>query len=108
MFRRRSTPTTEPHAELPRDTGCIAIANASPRVRIRVAGDIVRVRTVPTSGQPTLEIRVDDGSGYVTAVWFGRRSIGGLTLGRRVTIEGVARVERGRLVFANPAYDLGS
>jgi hypothetical protein len=39
-------------------------------------------------------------------VWSGRRSIGGLELGRKVVIEGVPMASPTGLRFLNPAYTL--
>ena len=36
----------------------------------------------PTDGQPTLDVSITDGTGTINAVWTGRRSIGGISLGR--------------------------
>ena len=72
----------------------------------KVAGEIKRMRTVPRSGVPSLEIVVSDGTGDAVAVFTGRRAMGGLEHGRGVLIEGVAHDERGRRVILNPAYTL--
>lgn len=82
------------------------IADAAPRQRLKVEGQVIRMRARPTSGQPSLVVTISDGSGSVTTVWTGRRSIGGVTLGRRLIIEGVARIVGEQLEFTNPAYTL--
>jgi hypothetical protein len=53
-----------------------------------------------------LAVTVADETGTVTAVWTGRRSIGGITLGRRVAIKGVPGLHGSRLEFTNPSYTL--
>jgi hypothetical protein len=101
MFRRAKTP--EPVVV---DPAIVPIAQAAPRTPIRVRGQITRMRARPTSGLPALAVSVADDTGTVTAVWTGRRSLGGVSLGRTVVIEGVA-VQRGdHLEFTNPAYTL--
>jgi hypothetical protein len=88
------------------DPAVVPIAQAAPRTPIRVRGQITRMRARPTSGLPALAVSVADDTGTVTAVWTGRRSLGGVSLGRTVVIEGVA-VQRGdHLEFTNPAYTL--
>jgi hypothetical protein len=88
------------------DPAIVPIADATPRTPIRIRGQITRMRARPTSGLPALAVSVADGTGTVTAVWTGRRTIGGVSLGRTVVIEGVA-VQRGdHLEFTNPAYTL--
>ena len=42
----------------------------------------------------------------VTAVWTGRREIGGVTLGRKIAIEGVPVMHGDHLEFTNPHYTL--
>ncbi len=64
------------------------------------------MRARPTSGQPSLAVTISDSTGMVTAVWTGRRAIGGITLGRRLQIEGVAILIGSQLEFTNPAYTL--
>jgi RecG-like helicase len=82
------------------------IGEIAPRQHVCVLGKVIRMTARPTSGQPALAISISDDTGSVTAVWTGRREIGGISLGRRVAIEGVP-VRRGdHLEFTNPAYTL--
>jgi RecG-like helicase len=84
----------------------VDIRDAAPRSRVRVRGQVTRMRARPTSGLPALAVSITDATGTVTAVWTGRRSIGGITLGRSVVIEGVAVQHGAALEFTNPAYTL--
>ena len=84
----------------------IAIADMQPRQLVCVCGKVTRMTARPTSGQPALAVSVADETGTVTAVWTGRRSIGGITLGRRIAIKGVAGVHGAHLEFTNPSYTL--
>lgn len=84
----------------------VAIAEAAPRRRVVVEGTVTRMRARPAHGVPSLAVTVTDDSGSVTAVWTGRRSIGGVTLGRRLLVEGVGTLVGDRLEFTNPAYTL--
>lgn len=59
---------------------------------------------VPRAGSPSLEVTIGDGSGRAVALFTGRRRLAGVDPGRRLLIEGVGRVERGRLLIMNPAY----
>jgi hypothetical protein len=100
---RRSKPAVVTQAD---DPTVVAIAQAAARTPVRVRGQITRMRARPTSGLPALVVSVTDPTGTVTAVWSGRRQIGGITLGRTVVIQGVA-VQRGdHLEFTNPSYTL--
>ena len=71
-----------------------------------VEGQVVRMRARPTSGRPALAVTIADTTGSITAVWTGRRAIGGVTLGRRLRLEGVAANVGHGLEFTNPAYTL--
>ena len=82
------------------------ICDAQPRARVCVVGKVTRMTARPTSGQPALAVSISDDTGTVTAVWTGRREIGGITLGRRVAIEGVAVKRADHLEFTNPGYTL--
>jgi hypothetical protein len=90
------------------DPTIVAMSEVLPRVRVRVRGQVTRMRARPTSGLPSLAISVADGTGSVTAVWTGRRSIGGIALGRTVVIEGVPAQHGDQLEFINPVYTLCS
>jgi len=84
----------------------VEIASAIPRRRIVIEGQVVRMRARPTSGQPSLAVTISDATGSATAVWTGRRAIGGVTLGRRLRVEGVATLVGSQLEFTNPSYTL--
>jgi hypothetical protein len=49
---------------------------------------------------------VSDGRGMVTAVFFGRKKIGGLTPGRRLVVEGMVAPLGNRAFMYNPVYEL--
>lgn len=86
--------------------GLTPIGEAPTRVPIRVGGEVKRLQMAPRAGSPTLEVVVSDGTGEATAVFTGRRHIGGIEHGRGMLLEGVAHRERGRLIVLNPAYTL--
>lgn len=105
LFRRRSESVT-PHVSTPVRADVIAIADAVPRQRICVIGQVARMRARPATGIPSLAVTISDDTGSMVAVWTGRRAIGGITLGRTVLIEGVARPVGDRLEMTNPLYTL--
>ena len=84
----------------------IAITDMPHRELVCVTGQVTRMTARPTSGQPALAVTVSDDTGTVTAVWTGRRSIGGITLGRRIAIKGIAMPRGSHLEFTNPSYTL--
>ena len=89
-----------------RGLGLTPIAELTPRRPLRIGGEIHRVVIAPRHGVPTLEVVVSDGTGSITAVFTGRRSIGGVEHGRAIILEGVAVPERDGNVVYNPAYTL--
>ncbi|HYH48788.1 MAG TPA: OB-fold nucleic acid binding domain-containing protein [Acidimicrobiia bacterium] len=86
--------------------GCQSCDQLEPRKVARVVGEISSVRIVPRAGAPSLEVGVTDGRGVVTAVFFGRRKIAGLSPGRRLIIEGMVAPLNNRTFVFNPVYEL--
>ena len=86
--------------------GCQPCDQLQPRQVARVVGEVSSVRIVPRAGAPSLEVGVTDGRGTVTAVFFGRKKIAGLSPGRRVVIEGMVAPLKNRSFIYNPVYEL--
>jgi DNA/RNA endonuclease YhcR with UshA esterase domain len=82
------------------------IARVARRSLVRVKGQVVRMQQRPTSGLPSLVVTIEDNTGRATAVWSGRRAIGGIGLGRTLVIEGVPVAGTDGPTFFNPAYTL--
>jgi hypothetical protein len=82
------------------------IADMPLRRPVRIGGEVGRIRSTPRSGIPSFEVVVSDGTGEITAVFTGRRNLGGVAHGRRVVLDGVAYTDRGRRIVVNPAYTL--
>jgi hypothetical protein len=82
------------------------VSDIEPRRPARVAGEVRSVRIVPRAGADALEVTVHDGRAALTAVFLGRRKIGGLTPGRRVLLEGMVGQQDGRCSMYNPVYTL--
>ena len=100
-----SVAATSPRiAGLPAD--CTPLALLVPRTPARMAGRVQLVRVQPWGNSPSLECRLTDGTGVVTAVFLGRRAIGGLRVGSVVVLSGVVSEAHGRLVTLNPAFDI--
>ncbi len=72
---------------------------------MKVAGVVRRITIRPVEGLEALEAVLWDGTGEITAVWLGRRSIPGLVLGSRIVIDGVLGIERGRPKIVNPMFE---
>jgi RecG-like helicase len=86
--------------------GCHSLDELQPRKVAKVVGEISSVRIVPRAGAPALEVGVTDGRGQVTAVFFGRKKIAGLTPGRRLVLEGMVAPLSNRCFMYNPVYEL--
>lgn len=100
-FGRRKGTAEEVESEVFPD-----IAAVEPRRHVRVKGQIFKLKTRPSHGMPALEVTLIDDTGSVTVVWSGRRSIGGVGLGRRIIVEGVPMKGPRGLTFTNPSYEL--
>jgi hypothetical protein len=83
----------------------VRIADAQPRTKVRLAGVVRRITVRPVHGFDALQVQLYDGTGDATILWLGRRSITGLTLGSRLTVQGMLGVERGERRIVNPTYE---
>jgi hypothetical protein len=88
-----------------RQPGATLVADAKPRTVARIAGVVEGIRVRPREGVPAIEAVVTDGSGSVTAVWLGRRTLPGLTLGIRLVLEGRLGGDPLNLQLMNPRYE---
>jgi hypothetical protein len=88
-----------------RQAGVTPVAEAKPRTVARIAGVVEGIRVRPREGVPAVEAVVTDGSGSVTAVWLGRRTLPGLTLGIRLVLEGRLGGDPQNLQLMNPRYE---
>lgn len=82
------------------------IGEAPARTPVVLVGEVQSLQVVPRAGSPSLEVSIDDGTGRAVAVFTGRKRLGGVDCGRRVIIEGVGRLERGRMIVFNPVYTI--
>ena len=63
-------------------------------------------RNKPRHYRSSLEVDVWDDTAGVTLVFYGRRSVAGITTGARLAAEGTVGERHGRLAIANPRYRL--
>ncbi|WP_182111310.1 MULTISPECIES: OB-fold nucleic acid binding domain-containing protein [unclassified Actinotalea] len=89
-----------------RRQGCASVAELQDRRRAVVSGVIRSVTLRPRTTVPALEAELYDGSGSLTLVWLGRRSIHGIDPGRRLRAEGLVCAQSGRPTMFNPRYEL--
>ena len=85
--------------------GTVRIADTTMRQPVRIAGVIRRMTVLPMEGKEALQALISDGTGEVTIVFMGRRGIGGLSLGKRVVVEGVLGEHRGDTRMVNPRLE---
>jgi RecG-like helicase len=88
--------------------GTVRIRDAPTRSRVKVAGVVKRITVRPLAGFESLEALITDGTGEMSVLWMGRRSIPGLTLGTRIVVEGVVAEERGALKMVNPRFEFAA
>jgi amino acid transporter len=86
--------------------GADVISAARLRKYMTLSGRVHSVRMSPIAGSPGLECALVDDSGTISVVFFGRRSIPGIEVGARMTVEGMVGEHRGRLALINPVYRL--
>lgn len=91
-------------AEWSEESSAVPIDQIKMREPVFIAGEISSVRLVPRANSAALEVTIKDGRGSVTAVFLGRRTIPGLSTGRRLMLEGVPFRQDARVVFMNPVY----
>lgn len=88
------------------ELGATPVAKCRDRDRVVVAGTVRSVTIRPRAGVPALEAELYDGSGSVSLVWLGRRTIAGVDPGRLLIAEGLITTAEGRPVIFNPKYVL--
>ncbi|MFN2613737.1 MAG: OB-fold nucleic acid binding domain-containing protein [Actinomycetota bacterium] len=84
------------------------ISDAKPREIARIAGVVETLRVRPREGVSAIEAAVSDGTGTVTAVWLGRRTIPGLQLGVRMVLRGRLGGGAENLQLMNPEYEFAA
>ena len=101
LFRRKKAEKAEEDAVLG-----VPMADVPLRTPVTVCGKVTRMRTRPAHGVPALVVTLRDETGFVTAIWTGRRTIGGIALGRTICLEGVCTKASDGATFMNPAFTL--
>jgi amino acid transporter len=82
------------------------IADSEHREVVELAGTLRAVTLRPRGSSLTMEAQMWDGTGQVTLVWLGRRSIPGIEPGRRLVVHGRLTSLHGERAIFNPAYEL--
>jgi hypothetical protein len=86
--------------------GAQPVAGCVDRMPATVFGTVRSVTIRPRAGTPALEAELYDGSGVVSLVFIGRRTIAGIEPGRRMRATGRVTSHEGRRLIFNPRYEL--
>ena len=86
--------------------GATPIVQCQDREAVCVHGTLRTVTFRPRAGVPALQAELWDGTGSVTVVWLGRRSIPGIDPGRAIKLRGRITALSGQRVIYNPVYEL--
>ncbi|MBV9097706.1 MAG: OB-fold nucleic acid binding domain-containing protein [Frankiaceae bacterium] len=109
-MRRLTAPAHELDAEeLQRSAenlGAQPVSECVDRMPATVFGTVRALTIRPRAGTPALEAELYDGSGVVTLVFVGRRTIAGIEPGRRLRATGRVTATEGRRLMFNPRYEL--
>ena len=76
--------------------------------KVTVEGKVRVVEIRPVERNSVLAVEINDSTGNLTAMFYGRSHIPGLICGARVRFTGSARIRGGQPVMINPAYELVS
>jgi hypothetical protein len=93
-------------AEGPPAPGITPIGALTKPGRASVEGRIRVVEIRPVERNSVLACEVSDGTGQLTALFYGRSHIPGIVCGARVRFRGSVGIKDGHPVMTNPAYEL--
>jgi len=88
------------------EAGHDRIGEAPDRQRVLLRGTLRTVTLRPRGGVPALEAELYDGTGTITVIWLGRRTIAGVNPGRSIEISGRIGRHDGQRIMYNPRYEL--
>jgi RecG-like helicase len=74
--------------------------------KVTVVGKVRVVEIRPVERNSVLAVEINDSTGNLTAMFYGRSHIPGLICGARVRFTGSAGIRGGQPVMINPAYEL--
>ncbi|MDO5676686.1 MAG: OB-fold nucleic acid binding domain-containing protein [Propionibacteriaceae bacterium] len=107
-LRRWLTPIEELEAtelrQRAEDCGAEPVADAAPRSRVTLRGEILSITSDAKNGW--LEAEVNDGSGTVGLIWMGRSRLECLMPGRHIRVTGRLAEDEGRPVIFNPDFEI--
>jgi amino acid transporter len=86
--------------------GVTAIGSVTTPGKVAVEGRVRVVEIRPVERNSVLAVEINDSTGNLTAMFYGRSHIPGLICGARVRFNGRAGISNGQPVMINPAYEL--
>lgn len=89
-----------------RRCGATPLISCTDRTQVTIGGTVSAVTLQPRGTTNWLQVDLRDGSGVLTLVWMGRRSIPGITPGTRLKVDGRITTLEGRRMMFNPRYEL--
>ena len=86
--------------------GVTQIGSLTTPGRAVVEGRVIVVEIRPVQRNSVLACDINDGTGVLTALFYGRSHIPGIVCGARVRLHGAVGMKNGQPVMTNPAYEL--
>jgi amino acid transporter len=86
--------------------GVVPIGSVARTGRMTVEGRVQVVEIRPVEQNSVLACEISDGTGELTALFYGRSHIPGIVCGARVRLRGPVGIKNGRSIMINPAYEL--
>jgi len=99
-------PTTADPRTAKTAEGASAAARSAPGQPCSVEGTVRSVQVASLDDEPVFACEVVDDSGAITAVFYGRRHIRGISPGTRMRMHGRVVQKEGKEVINNPRYEL--
>jgi amino acid transporter len=101
-----SAPDSGPYERPPPRSGVTPIGSLTRPGRATVEGRVHTVEIRPVEHNTVLACDVEDSTGQLTAMFYGRSHIPGVRPGVKVRLRGPVGIRNGRPVMINPAYEL--
>jgi RecG-like helicase len=104
LVRTSSGPWGTGNAEVPTYTDLMAYVRLDARATVEERVRSIEIR--PAEQNTVLAYEIEDLTGHLTALFYGRSHIAGVYCGSRLRLSGRIGTEHGRPVITNPAYQL--
>jgi amino acid transporter len=95
-------------SETPSNSEVRPVGSLAEPGRVVVEGRVISLEIRPVEQNSVLAVEIADGTGTLTALFYGRKQIPGVICGSKLRVLGPAGVKGGRPVMINPLYELVS